>query len=673
MSAETENKKTGLLGWVKNFIIGRAINPFDRSVFHNISLIAFFAWVGLGADGLSSSCYGPSEAFITLGNHFYLGLIVALATAVTIFVIAESYSQLIELFPNGGGGYYVAGHLLSPTLGMISGAALLIDYMLTITLSVASGADALFSLLPITFLPYKIWLAVLVLVVLIVLNLRGVKESITVLMPIFMTFVITHAVIIIYALATHLLGFSAVINATAQDIHSSVSELGLLGVVVLLLRAYSMGAGTYTGIEAVSNGLPLLREPRVKTAKTTMKYMVVSLALVVMGLMFAYTLFRVQPMEGQTLNAVLFNRVAGGWGMWGYLLVMITLVSEAAILFVASQTGFIGGPRILANMAADRWVPKRFALLSDRLVTMNGILIMGIGAIVLMVATRGNVGYLVVLYSINVFITFCLAQAGMVKHWWQVRKEERKWKGKLFVNGIGLIMTSFILVSVTVLKFNDGGWITLFITGSLIAFMLVIRHNYMQIRQLARSTDLLVEQAESNPDMLGIPHAPSEQALRFDPSDRTAVIFVKNYTGVGLKALAAIFRSFGNSYKNYVFVQLGLIDAGAFRGQEEMEQVKQKVENQLNRYVQFLSRFGYHAEGVTLLGTDTVEEASLAAVEILKKHPNVTFFGGQIIFPRNNPLMPILHNYTLFSIQRRLYEEGIPVFILPIKLSPKVD
>ncbi|MCX5716471.1 MAG: amino acid transporter, partial [Candidatus Omnitrophica bacterium] len=160
---------------IKKLVIGKARDPQDTSVFHKISLIAFFAWIGLGADGLSSSCYGPQEAFLALGGHNYLGIFVALMTVFTIFIITTSYSQIVELFPHGGGGYLVASKLLSPTAGMVSGCALLIDYVLTITVSIASGADAVFSLLPMQWHSYRLAFAISVLLVLMVLNMRGVK------------------------------------------------------------------------------------------------------------------------------------------------------------------------------------------------------------------------------------------------------------------------------------------------------------------------------------------------------------------------------------------------------------------------------------------------------------------------------------------------------------------
>ncbi|HTO22749.1 MAG TPA: amino acid permease, partial [Spirochaetia bacterium] len=188
-----DSPQTDFLGRLKNVFIGRARDIRDPNLFHKMSLVAFFAWVGLGADGLSSSNYGPEETFLALGVHVHLSIFVALATAVTIFVIASSYSQIVELFPSGGGGYLVASKLLSPFLGMISGCALLIDYVLTISLSISSGADAIFSFLPLSMQPLKVVLAVIGVLALTLLNMRGVRESVGPLVPIFLLFLVTHA------------------------------------------------------------------------------------------------------------------------------------------------------------------------------------------------------------------------------------------------------------------------------------------------------------------------------------------------------------------------------------------------------------------------------------------------------------------------------------------------
>jgi hypothetical protein len=651
---------------LKTLLIGGARSPHDHSVFHKLSLIAFFAWVGLGADGLSSSCYGPQEAFLTLGAHPYLSIFVGLASALTVFIISTSYSQIIELFPSGGGGYLVASKLLSPTTGMVSGCALLIDYVLTITISIASGADALFSFLPPTWLPYRLSFAAFGVLVLTVLNLRGVKESVVTLVPVFIVFVATHVFVILYALIVHAGDFGHVLGTTVESVRQSHAQLGMFGMLVLMLRAYSMGAGTYTGIEAVSNGLPILREPKVQTGKRTMQYMAVSLAFTATGLMFAYLLLRVNYQEGKTLNAVLFESLTAHWGAGARWFALITLVSEALLLFVAAQAGFLDGPRVLSNMALDRWMPTKFATLSDRLVTQNGILLMGGTALAMMLFTAGSVQRLVVLYSINVFITFTLSQLGMVRHWWIAGKGVGHRKKKMFINGIGLVLCTGILISMIVLKFDEGGWVTLVLTGGLVALALAIHHHYRYTSRLLRRLDELVKAAAADTGLSETAVPKPEPPC--NPKSKTAVILVSGYNGLGLHTLFGVMRVFGSLFKNFVFVQVGIIDAGNFKGSDEIDRLRRHVQEENDRYVQYMRQHGYCAEGYYSLGTDVVEELAQIAPKIVEKFPNSVFFGGQLLFPQDTFASRRLHNYTVFAIQKRFYRAGFPFVLLPIRV-----
>ncbi len=653
---------------LKGIILGAARNPQDPQLFHKLSLVAFFAWVGLGADGLSSSSYGPEEAFLALGSHTFLGLFVALATALTIFIIATSYSQIVELFPTGGGGYLVASKLLSPTLGMVSGSALLIDYLLTITLSVASGADAIFSFLPLSWLRYKLVFALAGVLLLTVMNLRGVKESVVPLVPIFLIFLATHAFAILYAVGANLSIFPEVARTTGAELGRAGKELGGLGMMILILRSYSMGAGTYTGIEAVSNGIPILREPKVQTAKKTMRYMAASLAFTAVGLMLGYLLFNVRHVPGRTLNAVLMERIASGWGVPGYIFALVTLLSEAVLLFVAAQTGFLDGPRVLANMSLDRWLPQQFSLLSERLVIKNGILLMGGASALLMLASGGSVQLLVVFYAINVFITFCLSQTGMVRHWWKERKNTPGWSRKLFINGIGLLLSGFILVSQIVLKFQQGGWITIAITGSLVLVAVLVRRFYARTNKKLKRLDHLMEAAVA-PSASEEPGAKKKPAPRFKPEGKTAVILVSGFNGTGLHTLFNVRRVFGEVFKNFVFMQAGIIDADRFKGAEALEKLSSHVQEGLDRYVEFLRTQGIHAEGVSALGTDVADEICDLARKIFKKNPNSVFFGGQIVFPEETFLSRLLYNYTSFAVQRRLHQDGIPFIIMPVRVK----
>ena len=648
---------------VKDVVIGKARDLGDRQIFHQMSLVAFFAWVGLGADGLSSSCYGPEEAFVALGQHHYLGIFVALLTALTVFVISASYIQIIELFPNGGGGYFVASKLLTPRLGMVAGCALLIDYVLTIALSVASGTDALFSFLPMAWQVWKLWFALGGIGFLIILNLRGVKESILALMPIFLLFLATHLFVILYALLSHSYQVPAIMQSGLGEASTVRSELGMFGMLFLILKAYSLGAGTFTGIEAVSNGLPLLREPRAETGKITMRYMAFSLAFTVVGLMIAYLLYGVMREPGKTLNASLFGIITSNWpAPWGMVFILVTLVSEALLLFVAAQAGFLGGPRVLANMATDRWMPSRFTNLSDRLVTQNGVLLMGAAALLTVFFSRGSVAVLVVLYSINVFITFCLSQAGMIRHWWQRRQVHESWKRKIVVPFFGFILTSFVLVAVVVLKFHDGGWVTLVITGALVAAALFIKNHYADTFKLLKRLDVLVEAAVADAERHG------DRPIVFDDKCKVAVVMVNGFNGLGLHTVMGVVKNFGREFRNFVFVQVGILDAGNFKGVEEIGSLKEAVNKDLARYCTFMHANGYYAEGLAAFGTDVIEEGEKAAQIIARKYSGAVFFGGQLVFPEDTAMNSILHNHTVFAIQKRLYQQGLPFVVLPIRV-----
>jgi amino acid transporter len=445
---------------IRRLLFGPAKDPRDPHAFHKLSLVALLAWVGLGADGLSSSAYGPDEAFRQLGEHTGLAFLLAVAMAATVFIISYGYSRIIEQFPSGGGGYVVASKLLSPLVGVVSGAALLVDYVLTITISIASGGDAIFSFLP----PHWHWLKLPVsfagIGVLTVMNIRGVKESVTALVPIFTVFLVTHAILLIVTIGGHLGQVTRVTSEVHENISHTMTALGGFGVLKLFVRAYSLGGGTYTGIEAVSNGVGMMREPRVKTAKHTMVLMATSLALTAGGILLAYLLVHARPEEGKTMNAVLLEMVTRDWTVggvsFGPAFVVTALLSEGALLFVAAQAGFLDRPRVVTNTATDSWLPHRFAALSDRLSMRNGVAIMGIAACAALTYTRGDVSKLVVMYSINVFLTFSLSNRAMARFWLKHRSQHGAWAKNLFAHAVALALCVTILV-VTVLEKLMGG------------------------------------------------------------------------------------------------------------------------------------------------------------------------------------------------------------------------
>jgi amino acid transporter len=638
----------------------------DPHVFSHIALVPFLAWIGLGSDGLSSSAYGPDEAFRSLGTHSYLVFYLALATAATVFIISYAYSRIIEHFPTGGGGYVVASKLLGHRAGVISGCALLVDYVLTISVSIASGSDAVFSFLPHAWLENKLTVDVVVILFLIVLNLRGIRESVTSLMPIFVAFLVLHAVFLAIGIGGHLGDVGTVTTEVSQGTSHDLHTLGLFGLLMLLFRAYSMGGGTYTGIEAVSNGIGVMREPRVVNAKRTMVYLASSLAVTAGGILLVYLLTHVRPVEGQTMNAVALDAIFGNFRMGnlavGHWMVVATLVSEGALLFVAAQTGFIDGPRVMSNMAIDSWFPHSFASLSERLTMRNGVLLIGLFSLGLVLYTHGNVDALVVMYSINVFITFSMSQLGMLRFWIRNRETRVTWRREVAVHLVGFVLCAGILIITMIEKFTEGGWLTLLITGLLVGLCFLIRADYRRAaRGLYRLNQILSE----------LPLDEPEQPKKIDPHKPTAVLVVQDYGGLGIHTLLNIQRAFPNYFHNFVFVNLGLVDSSSFKGSDEVGRLDDKTKTVIDKYVSLARRLGLAADGRTAVGTDPVADVSNLAIQTARGFSNVVAFSGWLIFEDERWYDRILHNRTAFAIQRRVQFAGIPMVILPARIMAR--
>lgn len=297
-------------------------------------------------------------------------------------------------------------------------------------------------------------------------------------------------------------------------------------MLLLLAHAYSLGGGTYTGLEAVSNGMAIMREPRVQTGRRTMLYMAVSLAFTAAGLLVCYLLFAVTPEPGKTLNATLVERFAAGMP-GGATFVILTLVSEGALLVVGAQAGFLDGPRVLANMAVDSWAPHRFSALSERLTTANGIVLMGATAMGALLYTGGDVRHLVVMYSINVFLTFSLSMLGMLRMWLG-RRGQPSWKRRSALFAVGLTLCATILCITVVEKFSEGGWITVTVTGLCVALAMMVRRHYRAIAGKLSELDASLAVVENEP---------LQPVRQFDPSKPTAAILVAGYSGLGVVIL----------------------------------------------------------------------------------------------------------------------------------------
>jgi len=642
---------------VKELLFGKAKNPNDPAVHQHLSLIAFLAWVGLGADGLSSACYGPEASFKALGGYSHLAPFLALATMVTVSILSAAYSSTIAAFPSGGGGYTVASSTLGRFAGMICGCALVVDYVLTVAISVASGADAIFSM---SFVPpgwgeWKHVTVILAIGLLMVMNFRGVKDSVIILLPIFILFLIIHAGIILMALLKPGNPVPGPLQSGAAVV--SLVPLGTLAASKLLMKAYSHGAGTYTGIEAISNSLSILRELRVQTARRAMLYMAVSLSLVAGGLLVAYLHTNVQPDGGKTFNAVLAERILGT-GLWGQFMVPLTLLSEATLLLCAAQAGFIDGPRVLASMAVDSWVPRRFSRLSDRLVISNGILLIGVGGLIAIFLTRGDVDRLVIIYSFSVFVTFLLSQMGMVRYWFTQAPKKAVLRGTVSI--VAVLLSGTILASLFMASGASYALLALASIGVLALICTVVRWHYQTVLRKLAPLHSIVEAAEADPY--------TRSKSDWSPDAPTAVFLVSGYGGAGLHTVMGVKGIFPDFFRQAIIVSVGQLDFDRFKGQHEVENMKASVESDVRKYVTLLERWGICAEHRTGFGVDLINELEQISVGISQQFPRAVYFCGDLVFRFPSALAGLLHARTGEELQRRFRENGLPLIVMPIRI-----
>jgi hypothetical protein len=346
-------------------------------------------------------------------------------------------------------------------------------------------------------------------------------------------------------------------------------------------------------------------------------------------------------------------------GAFGSLFLWITILSEGALLFVAAQAGFIDGPRVLANMAHDSYVPHWFGNLSERLSTHNGILLMGLAALAALMYAHGDVSTLVIMYSINVFLTFSLSMIGMCRHWWQLRGTRPEWRRRfgLFLAG-GAMCLAILCVSVYE-KFLLGGYITLVVTGACVGLCLITRRYYENVVRRIRKLDAMLTDFSTSPE-----------ATTVEPDAKlpTAGILVGGYGGLGIHTMVNAVNFVPGYFKNVVFVSAGIVDSGNFKGTEAMEELRHNTERTLAQYVDLANRLGLAATSYYGVGTDAVDELEHLCVAVNKKFPKTIFFAGQLLFHRDTWYRRFFHNQTAYALQRRLQWDGVPMVIVPTRV-----
>jgi hypothetical protein len=501
---------------------------------------------------------------------------------------------------------------------------------------------------------------------------------VVVLTPIFLTFVVTHAILIIGVVGPHAGAVGGVVHDVRTGLSHDLSTMSKWALLLLFARAYSLGGGTYTGIEAVSNGIQIMREPRIQTGKRTMRMMAVSLAVTAGGIILAYLLLNIRPSpfdpadpRYEPMNAILSRAFAGGWHLRGLAIgkafVIVTMISEGALLFVAAQAGFIDGPRVMANMALDSWVPHKFSALSEWLTMRNGVYLMGGAALATLVYTRGNVDTLVVMYSINVFLTFSLSELGMSRFWIQSRKKDPSWKKHIWVHLTGLTLCSTILVITVLEKFREGGWITLVATTGAIGLCYAVRRHYRMVGRKVAQLNQELAPLLADPDRPAEGITPGAQEL--DPTKPTAVLLAGGYSGLGVHTLLQITQLFPGQFHQVIYISVGVIDSGSFKGKDEIEALEASIRGQLAQYVKFArNKLGWAADFDSVVGAESVAEIERLCREVHLRFPRSMFFAGKLVFREPTWWDRLLHNETAHSVQRRLEFDGLPMVILPVRM-----
>ncbi|MGG7507769.1 APC family permease [Plantibacter sp. YIM 135249] len=451
------------------------------------------------SDALSSVAYAPQELLmiLTLGGLAFLSFApwVAACVIVLLVVVVASYRQLIKAYPSGGGDYEVAHKNLGERAGLIVASALLVDYVLTVAVSVASGVDNIISAIP-GLNPWRVELAVGFVLILMAVNLRGVRESSKAFAIPTYFFIGSVLVMIIAGLARTFMGDAPVASSAAFDVHGE--SLTQAAFILLLLRAFSSGCSALTGVEAVSNGVPAFRRPKIKNAQSTLVLMGGTAIVLFAGLTALALISQVHYAENPcnlegfqncatTPQPSLMAQVATAVFGANSIPFFLIQAGTACVLLLAANTAFNGFPLLGAVLARDSYAPKSMNTRGDRLVFSNGMIVLALAACAILVVYQANLTQLIQLYIIGVFVSFTLGQTGMVKHWWKMLKggcddPGSVWRG-LIINGFGALLTASVLIVVTITKFTHGAWLVFVLMPILFLLMLGVNRYYRDVEK----------------------------------------------------------------------------------------------------------------------------------------------------------------------------------------------
>ncbi len=459
----------------KRVFLGQPLR--DEDLQHEL-LTKIKALAVLSSDGLSSVAYATEEILIGLVAFGTLALNwsipIGIAILVLLIFLTLSYRQTIDAYPNGGGAYIVAKENLGQTAGLVAGASLLLDYTLTVSVSVASGVENITSAFP-WLQDHMVLVGVAIIAVLMLLSLRGIGESASILA--FPTYAFVFSILSVIGVGLYK-AHSGISEPITEIRTQPYPELALF----LILRAFASGCSALTGVEAISNGVPLFRAPAQRNAKITLTWMAIILGSMFAGVTYLAHVMHLVPNPNETLISQLTSRVFGT-SFFYYL----TQTSTALILFLAAGTSYAGFPSLASLLAKDRFAPRQLAAVGDRLVFSNGIIGLSVAAAIPLIIFGGRTHHLIPLYAVGVFLSFTLSQAGMVVH--HLKLKERGWRLSLVINFAGMITTSIVLVVIVMSKFTQGAWVVTLLIPAIVFWFTRINCHYIAFgKELSAAT-----------------------------------------------------------------------------------------------------------------------------------------------------------------------------------------
>lgn len=455
---------------LKKIILGKPLESHQAShqrLSKRVALAVF------SSDALSSVAYATEEMLLVLVMGglvaVQLSLPIALSIVCLLLILISSYSETIRAYPNGGGAYMVSKENLGKYPSLVAGSALLIDYVLTVSVSAASGVAAITSAFPDLY-PFKIAIGLFFIAFITLMNLRGVKESGTIFSIPTYLFIIAFCILTFVGFFDY---FSISNSSSREPLFPSLEGIEMVSFF-LVLKAFSSGCAALTGVEAISNGVPAFRAPESRNANITLVVMALILMTLFLGVTELARFYHIMPNERETVVSQIATQVFGK----SYLYYFIQ-VSTALILFLAANTAFSGFPILASLLARDGYLPRQLANLGDRLAFSNGIIVLGLSSGALLVLFQGNTHNLVPLYAVGVFISFTLSQSGMVMHWVSIRG--KWWMSRALLNGVGAFTTGIAMLVIASTKFTHGAWMVVLVIPLFVMGFLAIRRHYEDI------------------------------------------------------------------------------------------------------------------------------------------------------------------------------------------------